>query len=84
MSNHPSGRTYEIAELEKLAAKHLQGLGEDFTIPVDIERIVDRLDPPVDLDCCRGLQERHQVMAMVACDPDNPRHLTILVDEDGC
>lgn len=73
-------QTYTASELEKHAQQQLQELKRfgHFTIPVDIEAIVEKLN--IEIDVKRGLKEVHCIWGMVAVDLDT-NGLVILVDD---
>lgn len=74
-------RTYSAAELERLASQQLQQLKDlqNFTIPVDIEAIVEKFHKIV-IDVKRGLKEHHNIWGMVGPDLDTG-DIVILVDD---
>lgn len=75
-------RTYTAAQLESIARQLIQNLKKQglFSIPVDIELIVERLYK-IQIDVQRGLKEAHNILGMIGHlkDSDN---IIILVDED--
>ena len=72
--------TYTAAELERFARQQLQGLKKlrHFSIPVDIEAIVENLG--IEIEVKRGLKEHHNIWGMIAVDLDT-NGLVILVDD---
>lgn len=74
-------RTYTVKQLEKIAAQQVLQLKEhqNFTIPVDIEAIVEKFHGII-IDVQRGLKEHHHVWGMVG--PDlNSDEILIIVDD---
>lgn len=73
-------KTYTAAELERFARQHLQELKKlrRFSIPVDIEAIVENLG--IEIEVKRGLKEHHNIWGMIAIDLDTTG-LVILVDD---
>ena len=80
MAASDSLQTYTLSELEKIAQQQLQELRKlgHFTIPVDIEAIVERCG--IEIDVKRGLKEIHNIWGMIAVDLDTDG-LIILVDD---
>jgi ferritin-like protein len=81
---HPSNylRTYTTNQLEAIAREQIQNLKKQrlFSIPVDIELIVEKLHG-IQIDVQRGLRDIHHIWGMVGhC--RNSDKLTILVDEN--
>src|SRR3972149_9457994 len=72
-------RTYQISELERIAYKEVKKLGDKFTIPVDIEKIVENFHS-IEIDIHRGLKDNHQIWGMIGKDLDSGK-FTILVDD---
>ena len=72
--------TYTVTELECLARQQLHDLKErrHFSIPVDIEEIVENLG--IEIEVRRGLKDNHHIWGMVAVDLDT-NGLVILVDD---
>lgn len=72
-------RTYQIAELERIAYAELKRLGASLTIPVDIDQIVENFHD-VDIDVRRGLKSNYHTWGMVARDLDKDK-LIIFIDD---
>jgi hypothetical protein len=70
-------RTYTLTELEQIAANQLRSLGDNFTIPVDIEDIVEQCG--IDLDIKRGLADRG-IMGQIGTNLDTGKFI-IKIDE---
>lgn len=62
-------RTYNVAELERIAHEQLSKLGSGFTIPLDIDYIIEQL-PGVDLDYYPALRDNYGLDGMVGPDLD--------------
>lgn len=73
-------RTYSVSEIEKFALIQLQILKQlgHFSIPVDIEAIVE--NSGIEIDVMRGLKAHHNIWGMIAVDLDTAG-LIILVDD---
>lgn len=73
-------QTYTAVELERFARQQLQELKKlrHFSIPVDIEAIVENLG--IEIEVKRGLKEHHNTWGMIAIDLDT-NGLVILVDD---
>ena len=72
-------RTYQVAELERIAYAELKKLGASLTIPVDIDQIVENFHD-IDIDVRRGLKSNYHTWGMVARDLDKDK-LIIFVDD---
>ncbi len=70
-------RTYTLTELEQIAANQLKSLGDNFTIPVDIEDIVEQCG--IDLDIKRGSADRG-IMGQIGTNLDTGKFI-IKIDE---
>jgi len=73
-------RTYNVSELERIAHEQLRKPTSGFTIPVDIEHIVEEL-PGVDLDYYPGLRANYGLDGMVGLDLDTGE-IIIYIDEE--
>lgn len=75
-------RTYTAAQLESIARDQIQNLKKQglFSIPVDIELIVERLHK-IQIDVQRGLKESHNIWGMIGHRKDSDKFI-ILVDEN--
>ena len=62
-------RTYDVAELERIAHEQLSKLGSGFTIPPDVDYIIEQL-PRVDLDYYPALRDNYGLDGMVCLDLD--------------
>lgn len=71
-------RTYTLTELEQIAANQLRPLGDNFTIPVDIEDIVEQCG--IDLDIKKGLADRG-IMGQIGTNLDTGKFI-IKIDEN--
>lgn len=69
--------TYTLPELEQIAANQLKSLGDNLTIPVDIEDIVEQCG--IDLDIKRGLADR-VMMGTIGTNLDTGKFI-IKIDE---
>ncbi len=80
---HPSNylRTYTAKQLEEIAHEQIQTLKKQglFSVPVDIELIVEKLHG-MQIDVQRGLKETHHIWGMIGHHKDSDK-LIILVDE---
>jgi len=72
-------RTYTVAELERIAHGQLSKLADGFSIPVDVEHIVESLHN-VDFDYYPGLRDNHELEGMIGYDPDT-NEVIIYIDE---
>ena len=72
-------RTYSVQELEHIAKEQLKLLGDELTIPVDIERIVEEM-PSVDFDIYPKLKANYNLLGMVG--PDESGKILVYVDSD--
>jgi len=72
-------RTYDVAELERIAHEQLSKLGSGFTIPPDIDYIIEQL-PGVDLDYYPALRDNYGLDGMVGLDLDTGE-IIIYIDE---
>lgn len=70
-------RTYTLPELEQIAANQLKTLGDNLTIPVDIEDIVEQCG--IDLDIKRNLANRG-IMGEIGTNLDTGKFI-IKIDE---
>ena len=75
-------RTYTVKQLEKIAAQQVLQLKEhqNFTIPVDIEAIVEKFHGII-IDVQRGLKEHHSIWGMVGPDLNSDKILIIVDDQ---
>jgi len=73
-------QTYTAEELERFAQQQLKDLEKlrHFSIPVDIEAIVENLG--IEIEVKRGLKEGHHIWGMIAVDLDTTG-LIIFVDD---
>lgn len=72
-------RTYDVAELERIAHEQLSKLGSGFTIPLDVDYIIEQL-PGVDLDYYPALRNNYGLDGMVGLDLDTGETI-IYIDE---
>ncbi|MHC4639672.1 MAG: ImmA/IrrE family metallo-endopeptidase [Planctomycetota bacterium] len=72
-------RTYTVAELERIAHDQLSKLTDGFSIPVDVEHIVESL-PNVDFDYYPGLRDNYNLEGMIGYDRDTSE-VIIYIDE---
>ena len=72
-------RTYSIAELERIAHEQIRKLASDFTIPLDVDYIIEQL-PGVDLDYYPALRDNYSLDGMVGVDLDTGE-IIIYIDE---
>lgn len=75
-------RTYSISDLERLASQQLQELKKlgHFTIPIDIETIVEKLCG-IDIEVQRGLKELHNTWGLVGVDQDTEEFVIVVDDQ---
>ncbi len=73
-------RIYDIPELERIAHEQLKKLANGFSIPVDVEHIVEEL-PNVDLDYYPCLRSNYGLDGMIGRDPDT-KEIIIYIDEE--
>ncbi|MBW8016437.1 MAG: ImmA/IrrE family metallo-endopeptidase [Planctomycetes bacterium] len=66
-------REYSITELEQIAEKFHDGIGDRFEIPVDVDLLLEDIDG-VDLDIWPGLQANYRMLGMTGFN----RHTGIL------
>jgi hypothetical protein len=72
-------RTYKVWELERIAQTQLNRLQDDFSLPVDIEKVLEET-PGVDLDIWPKLQANHGLMGMVGTDDTGT--MIVYIDDD--
>jgi hypothetical protein len=72
-------RTYKVEELERIAQAQIKEFGGQFTVPVDIDYLIETL-PGVQLDYYPALMANHQILGMVCREADTDRYL-IFIDE---
>lgn len=78
-------REYSVAELERIAEQYHEKHKDGFTIPVDIELIIEST-PGIDLDVYPRLMANHGVMGMAGINPDGTFSIYIddvLADNDA-
>ncbi len=75
-------RTYTAKQLEAIAHEQIQTLKRQglFSVPVDIELIVEKLHG-MQIDVQRGLKETHHIWGMIGYNKDTNQFL-ILIDEN--
>jgi len=71
-------KTYNVFELERIACRYVNQLGENLKIPVDIELIVERNG--IELDIWPALAANHKIYGMVGRNPDTGK-IIIQVDD---
>lgn len=72
-------REYSITELEQIAEKFHDGIGDRFEIPVDVDLLLEGIDG-VDLDIWPGLQANYKMLGMTGFNSDTGI-LSIYIDD---
>lgn len=73
-------REYSVTELEHIADKFHDGLGEKFDIPVDIDLLLENTED-VDLEIWPGLAANHKMHGMAGIDPDTKKIFVYIDDK---
>lgn len=72
-------RKYTAAELERIAEQYHSRAADGFTIPVDIEYIIETT-PGIDLDVYLRLKANHGILGMAGVNADGA--ITIYIDDE--
>ena len=78
-------REYKVEELERIAEQYHKKMENGFTIPVDIDRIIEST-PGIDLDVYPRLKANHNILGMAGINPDGTFSIFIddeLMDQDS-